>query len=233
MQQQGAVGGLDPESVEAAKLRTPMALRSQDRAVTASDYEFLAYEASRNVARARCIQASTGGRSDSAPPGTVELLIVPRLPADHPRTVEALQPPPEIVEQVRRYVDERRLLATQLVVDAAAFLGCRIEAIVEVEPNVDAEVVRQDVARKLTRYLDPLLGGPDGTGWPFGRDLYLSEVQAVVQSVPGVRYAQDVTLYQIDLQTNQARAAGQRIILADDVLLLPAEHTITVAARGR
>lgn len=226
-----AVGGLDPESLNAAKFRAPAALRSQDRAVTPSDYEFLAYESSRLVARARCIQVRTGGRGNSAPPGTVELLIVPLIPRDHERTAESLQPSPELTAQVRDYIDDRRLLGTQLVVDGAAFMGVRIEASIVVEPNRDAEPVRQAVAARLTEYLDPLAGGAEGTGWPFGRDLYLSEVQSVVQSVDGVRFAEEVTLYQIDLQTNQARAAGARITLADDVLLLPFEHTVTVAAR--
>jgi predicted phage baseplate assembly protein len=228
-----AVGGLDPESLDAARFRAPNALRSQDRAVTPSDYEFLAYQASRLVARARCIQVRTDARGNSAPPGTVELLLVPLLPRDHPRTTEALQPTPELVQDVSAYLNERRLLGTQLVVDGAAYLGVRVEATVIVEPIADAEAVRRQVATKLSDYLDPLVGGADGQGWPFGRDLYLSEVQSVVQSVPGVRFAEDVTMYQIDLQTNQARAAGARITIADDVLLLPFEHTVTVAAGNR
>jgi predicted phage baseplate assembly protein len=228
-----AVGGLDPESLEAAKFRAPNALRSQDRAVTPADYEFLAHQASRLVARARCIQVRTDGRGNSAPPGTVELLIVPLLPRDHPRTEDAFQPSPELVADVRAYLDDRRLLGTQLVVDGAAYLGVRVEASVIVEPNIDAEGVRQRVATRLTDYLDPLVGGADGTGWPFGRDLYLSEVQSVVQSVPGVRFAEDVALHQIDLQTGQARAAGARITIADDVLLLPFEHTVTIARGNR
>ncbi len=228
-----AVGGLDPESLEAAKFRAPNALRSQDRAVTPADYEFLAHEASRLVARARCIQVRTDGRGNSAPPGTVELLIVPLLPRDHPRTEDAFQPPPELIAEVRAYLDDRRLLGTQLVVDGAAYLGVRVEAAIITEPNIDAEAVRQRVAARLTDYLDPLVGGADGTGWPFGRDLYLSEVQSVVQSVPGVRFAEDVALHQIDLQTGQGRAAGARITIADDVLLLPFEHTVTIARGNR
>ena len=62
-------GGLDAESLEAAKFRTPQALRSQDRAVTVQDYEFLARESSRRVARARCIQARGGLGSSTVPPG--------------------------------------------------------------------------------------------------------------------------------------------------------------------
>jgi hypothetical protein len=42
-----------------------------------------------------------------------------------------------------------------------------------------------------------------------------------------------VTLYQVDIQTGQSRAAGQKITIAEDVLLLSYEHSVTVAARER
>lgn len=228
-----AVGGLDPESLDAARFRAPNALRSQERAVTPLDYEFLAYQSSRLVARARCIQVRTHGGGNSAPPGTVELLIVPLIPRDHPRTVDALQPSPELITEVRSFLDERRMLGTQLVVDGAAYLGVRIEATIIVEPNLDPEAVRQRVVARLADYLDPLVGGADGRGWPFGRDLYLSEAQSIIQSVAGVRFATEVTLHQIDLQNNQARPAGARIVMPDDVLLLPFEHSVTIAPGNR
>lgn len=230
---QAASGGLDPESLDAARLRAPAALRAQNRAVSPGDYEFLALEASRRVARARCIQVRGDASGGSVPPGTVELLIVPLVPPGHPRTIDTLQPAPELVEEVRLYLDERRLLATQLVVDGAAYIGVVIEANIVVQRHANAEQVRARVGERIREYLDPLLGGQEGTGWPFGRDLYLSEMQSVVQAVPGVEYAQDVTLYQVDIQNQQTRAAGQRITLAEDVLLLPSEPIVTVVQRGR
>jgi len=226
-----AVGGLDPESLDAAKLRAPLEIKTRDRAITAEDFEFLAKKASRNVARARCIQVRSQGAGSSVPPGTVELLIVPLVPPDQARTIESLQPPPELLETVREYLDERRLLGTQLVVDGPAYVGVSVEASILVERHRNSDEVRATVAERIREYLDPLLGGPDGLGWPFGRDLYLSEMQSVVQSVPGVEYAQDVTLYQVDIQTGQSRAAGQKITVADDVLLLSYEHVVTVSNR--
>ncbi|HEU4705258.1 MAG TPA: putative baseplate assembly protein, partial [Sphingomicrobium sp.] len=228
---QPAAGGLDPETLDAARFRAPMVIKTRDRAITASDFEFLAKEASRRVARARCIQARTDGTGASVPPGTVELLIVPLVPRDHPRTIEALQPPPELLEDVRQFLDDRRLLGTQLVVDGPAYVGVSIEATILVQRHRNSDEVRAAVAEQVREYLDPLVGGPDGTGWPFGRDLYLSEMQSVVQAVPGVEYAQDVTLYQVDIQTGQSRAAGQKITVADDVLLLSYEHVVTVTNR--
>jgi predicted phage baseplate assembly protein len=227
-----ATGGLDPESLDAARFRAPLAIKSRDRAITASDYEFLAKEASRRVARARCIQVRIDGTTGSSvPPGTVELLIVPLVPPDHARTIEALQPPPDLLEEVKEYLDDRRLLGTQLVVDGPAYVGVSVEATILVQRHRNSDEVRAAVAARIREYLDPLLGGPNAVGWPFGRDLYLSEMQSVVQAVPGVEYAQDVTLYQVDIQTGQSRAAGQKITVADDVLLLSYEHVVTVTRR--
>jgi predicted phage baseplate assembly protein len=228
-----AAGGLDAESLDAAKFRTPLALRSQDRAVTARDYEFLAMEASRRVARARCIQARGGLGSSTVPPGTVELLIVPTVPHDQERTLQSLQPDPALLDEIKHYLDERRMLGTHLAVDGPAYVGVSVEATIVVQRTANPERVRAEVAGKIREYLDPLLGGPEGTGWPFGRDLYLSEMQSVVQSISGVEYAQDVTLYQVDIQTGQSRAAGQKITLAEDVLLLSYEHVVSVTQRDR
>jgi len=228
---QTAAGGIDPETLDAARFRAPLTIKTQDRAVTAADFEFLAKEADRRVARARCIPVRLEGSGSSVPPGTVELLIVPLVPPDHPRTIESLQPRPELLEAVREYLDDRRLLGTQLVVDGPGYVGVSIEATILVQRHRSSDEVRANVAARIREYLDPLLGGPDGTGWPFGRDLYLSEMQSVVQAVSGVEYTQDVTLYQVDTQSGQSRAAGQKITVADDVLLLSYEHVVTVSAR--
>ncbi|WP_153506328.1 hypothetical protein [Cumulibacter manganitolerans] len=48
--------------------------------------------------------------------------------------------------------------------------------------------IRDDVLGVLRRYLDPLVGGPAGLGWPFGRDVPRSEVLQVIAAVPGVDY---------------------------------------------
>jgi predicted phage baseplate assembly protein len=223
-----ASGGLDQESLDAARMRAPQTLRTRNRAVTAEDFEHLAREASQSVARARCIQARTDG-SDAPPPGTVEVLIVPAVSGR--ATPQTLQPPPELIEEVRRYLDERRLLGTNLVVDSPAYTGMAVEATVVIQRHASADRVRLEVGERLARYVDPLTGGPNGGGWPFGRDLYLSEVFTIIQSVAGVEFVQEATLYQVDLRNGTARAAGQKISLAQDALLLSYDHRITVKHR--
>ena len=53
-----AHGGVAGETIEQAKERGPLALRTRDRAITAEDYEQLAKRAAPDIARVRCIPAS-------------------------------------------------------------------------------------------------------------------------------------------------------------------------------
>lgn len=50
-----AVGGADPETLEDAKVRGPLLLRSRGRAVTAEDFEELAHEVAPDLARVQCV----------------------------------------------------------------------------------------------------------------------------------------------------------------------------------
>ena len=46
----------------------------------------------------------------------------------------------------------------------------------------------------LNRFLDPLNGGPEYKGWPFGRDVYRSEILQVVDQVRGVDHVLELTI---------------------------------------
>jgi predicted phage baseplate assembly protein len=61
-----AVGGVEGETLDAAKARGPILLRTRSRAVTAEDFEQLARAAAPEIARVRCIPA----RSEAEAGGT-------------------------------------------------------------------------------------------------------------------------------------------------------------------
>jgi len=48
------------------------------------------------------------------------------------------------------------------------------------------DALRDHAVEALYRYLNPVVGGPDGTGWPFGRPVQSGEVFAVLQRLAGV-----------------------------------------------
>jgi len=102
-----AVGGADAETVEQAKERAPLQIKSRDRAVTSEDFETLALRSTTSIARAKAMSSD-----DRA--GHVHLVIIPRGDEKNLDLTRKLVPPPELCRFVRNYLDERRLITTIL-----------------------------------------------------------------------------------------------------------------------
>src|SRR5205823_1167757 len=86
-----------------------------------------------------------------------------------------------------------------LQVDVSANLALREDA-----PPTDAI---HAVRRALAAFFHPLTGGPDRTGWPFGRPVYVSEIYAALETVPLVSYVEDVQV---------SSPAGDSRVLTDE-----------------
>lgn len=219
-----AVGGADAETLEGAKLRGPRHLRIRNRAVTAEDFEILAKEASTAVARAKCIQPEPG---NGLLPGTVQVLIVPQIATAEARIQpEQLQIPKPLTELVRRYLDERRLLTTQLLIEEPLYVWVSAQVNVQVKPRLDVIMVREEIERRLYRFLNPLYGGPEGKGWPFGRDLFVADIYSLVAGVEGVDYVADARIFPVDIKTGQVGEAARRIEVPDNGLVCSYRHLV-------
>ncbi|MCC5659034.1 putative baseplate assembly protein [Nostoc sp. XA010] len=200
-----AINGADAESLEQAVLRAPQILRTRDRAVTNEDFEVLAQRAGAGaVARVRCLPADSGSGA-----GTVRLIVVPQANTDAIAKGEGISPElftlqPALREQVLSYLDERRLLGVQVQLQEADFVGVSVQTEVALEPAYYNPLAQQEILLNLRvalyRYLNPLTGGLDGKGWPFGRPVYTSDIVALLQKIPGVRYLGAVVLFALRKQ---------------------------------
>jgi hypothetical protein len=65
---------------------------------------------------------------------------------------------------------------------------------VAARPGTDLEALRSRLLDRLRRFLDPLEGGPEGGGWPFGRDVYRSEVLQALDETAGVEHVLSLEL---------------------------------------
>ena len=217
-------GGLDAESLDAAMMRAPALLRSRDRAVTTEDFEFLARQClPAAIGRVKCLQPrpSEAGR---VAPGDVHLLVIPRVAQPEAYlTAEELALDERMVNQLRAYLDERRLLTTRVNVSAPVYQ--RVSIVVEVReaPGARRDVVKADIERNLYRFLNPLAGGADLNGWPFGRHLFVADVYQALQGIAGVHYVRNVKIYPVH---ESGEAAGEPL----DVVELVA-HGVIVSGR--
>jgi len=99
-----------------------------------------------------------------------------------------------LLDAIKRYLDRRRIVGTRLEVVAPQYLEVSVYARVQTRPHIDAVRVRTQIHEALDAFLDPRSGGPAGLGWPFGRDVYRSEILQVIDGVPGVDHVLDLTL---------------------------------------
>jgi hypothetical protein len=151
------------------------------RVATTLDFERVAVNVpGTRVRRARALANVDARYPGLDAPGAVTVIIVPSLPLGEPR------PSAGLIRVVRRYLDRRRVLCTRVVVVGPTYVIVSVTAELQAIVGADPARVRLDAIAALDTFLDPLVGGPVGRGWPFGRDVYRTEMLAVLDRVPGV-----------------------------------------------
>jgi predicted phage baseplate assembly protein len=219
-----AVGGVEGETLDEAKARGPILLRTRSRAVTAEDFEQLARAAAPEIARVRCIAAN-----NEAEAGGVRVLVVPAAETVRGQVrFEDLVPPTSSLEAIREELDSARLIGTRVVIEPPLYRGVTIVAQLRARPRADVDRIRSEALERLGQYFNPLVGGPDGTGWPWGRPVQSGDAFAVLQGVPGVDVVEDVRLFGANPVTGERGPATARIVLEPDSLVVSFEHQVRV-----
>lgn len=181
-----ASGGTDPENQSNAVRYGPETIRARGRALTVADYALLARQASgARVARARALSGFHPAFPGLPTPGVVGVLIVP-LPED------ASTGPPIPTEQDLRAVAHhlsKEVAPAGVEVVAGAPRYRRVRARVGFVSDRAADVGRivRSIADALNSYLDPLKGGDNGEGWPFGDALVFTSLIGWLLKVADVR----------------------------------------------
>lgn len=215
-----AEGGAAAETLEEAASRAVDSVEQPLRAVTLADYERIALETpgvrlARAVARANFDPAFPCFRAT----GVITVIAVPFLPRRRP------VPTPATRRAVRRHLADRRLIGTRLIVIGPVYLEVAVRATVRSLPGTDPAELRQRIVAALDRFLHPLTGGPDGTGWTLGRDVYRSEVLQVLDETPGVDH-----VLSLELVARGAPSCGN-VCVEPTVLVVAGEHAVDVAGR--
>lgn len=186
-----AEGGAEPETVAEARARAGVELHRVTRAIAKADYETLAI-GTPGVAIARAHAAVGYASQDpcTPAPGLVTVFVVPDAPREpaadlyEDAFVAAPVPDPGALAAARARLDAARLVAHEVCVRAPIYRRASLRVEVDADP-VDPGAVRRALAAALARFLDPLHGGGDGTGWPFGEPLRPSALLREAQRALG------------------------------------------------
>jgi predicted phage baseplate assembly protein len=220
-----AGGGVDGESVRDASVRGPLLLRTRDRAVTVEDYEQLTREAAPEAARVRCIPVVDGDGRESA---AIRVLVVPAVPDTGELDFATLQLDPAMRTRIEQYLDERRCVGALISVEPPFYQGVTVVAQLRARARTSPGTLGARASQALYDYFNPLTGGPDGTGWPFGRPVQSGEVFAVLQRLPGVELVEDVRLFSANPITRARGNQVDRLDLPANALAFSFGHQVRV-----
>jgi hypothetical protein len=225
-QRAAAAGGGDSEALEDAEARARRDLKTQYRAVTDSDVEYLALNTpGLRVARARAIPLYAPGLKgypQVQAPASVSVVVVPYSTALRPFPSEGF------VRTVCRHLDRHRLLTTRVHVIGPEYVGVSVRATVRLFAEFGQAETLARVQKSLDDFLRPLPAEDDtvGEGWPFGRTVFRSEIYRLIENVEGVDCVEKVTLSATGVGV--ARSAEGNILIPPQSLVYPAGHSIEI-----
>ncbi|MCH8988032.1 MAG: putative baseplate assembly protein [Chloroflexi bacterium] len=235
-----AIGGEDEEPLESTKVTGPRELfKTRDRAVTLEDFAELAMATpGALVARAAAHASQDSGDGSSI----INVVIVPQSRDSRP------VPSAGSRELVCRYLDQRRLITSQVRVMGPLYHDLSVLINVRTKDDADLLEVKEAISDRLAKYFHPLEGGLDRQGWQFGRNVYYSEVLHEVMSVEGVLLVENLELLKLlprtDIDTRPYFEVDESLLGAQDDLIqaeinkfpdmaegcVPEARTITVSA---
>jgi predicted phage baseplate assembly protein len=186
-----AAGGSETETLDEVLIRGPQKLKNRERAIAPEDFEVLAKNAARTVARAKCL--SGVDEAGNKVPGWVTVMIIPqsdeRAPKPSRQLIKVVEK--KLIEQSANVVSApdhihvRGAEYSEIVVDTT---------VIPVSLDV-ASIVEGRIRDELERFIHPLTGGSDGSGWPFGRSLCRSEIFSRLESIDGVEIIKSIRLF--------------------------------------
>lgn len=213
-----ATGGVNAESVEIALKRVRKDRTVPYRAVSLEDYQLVAVNTPGLRFGRAVAHVISDDRIGNERLQEVRVVIVPYSTTDEP------MPSKGFLEAVQQHLEHHRLLTDRVQVEPPTYVGIGVDAEVRLVPGYSREGRITAVTNRLDEFLDPLQGF-NGTGWPFGRSLYRSELHEAIKDVEGVDAVLDLAI-----RTQNERAVDSRgtVLIDETALLSSLGHTITV-----
>jgi hypothetical protein len=118
----------------------------------------------------------------------VKVVIVP--------STKNLVQPDLLRQQVFEFLAPRRLITTRVRVVPPDFTGISINVTLVRDPasRIPIDVLASNGTSAITGFLSPLAGGVSGTGWFFGRSVFRSEMDSIIEGLDGVDHIQQLSL---------------------------------------
>jgi hypothetical protein len=176
--------------------KTLLQLRETYRAVTIEDYEKLILEEWQNsteftekesIARVNCLPLRKQNQTNAK--AHITLVVVKK---NGQEANEETNSYPNLF----KFLDQRRLLTARIHLVDPQYISVNLETILVIEDGIKPEDIKEKAETELKNYFHPLRSGKywQGKGYPFGRNVYLSELYQMLDNLSGVDYVKRLIL---------------------------------------
>jgi hypothetical protein len=114
------------------------------------------------------------------------------------------------------------------MVEPPVYRGVTIVAKLRARARTDPRRLQEQALETLFRYFHPTIGGPDGSGWPFGRPVMSGEVYSALQALRGTELVEEVRIFGADPITGERGKATERLEVEPSALVFSYDHQVLV-----
>jgi hypothetical protein len=197
-------GGADSENVLDGERQIKSYLNHRERLVTALDFKTIVLRTPGVlIGRVEILPAFNPDFSPNEPgdaPGAVTVMVIPKY---DPKQPAAPEPDRVFLSTICRYLDERRLITTEVFLCGAVYKPLWISVGINVVAEKSVAEVREAVKKALLEFLAPLdpnfdllsdTNGEKSNGWRLRKPVNAKELVAEASRVSGVLFVNNVLL---------------------------------------
>jgi len=185
-------GGGAAETVADAEIRIPGHLRHRERLVSEQDFRDITWNTPGvDLGRVEVLALFNPAQPGVDTAGDVTLMLIPRF---DPVQRETPEPDREFLKAVCRHLQPRRLVTTNLHLRGPSYRGIWVSVGVEIMAGREQGPALERVGVEIRRFLSPLAGGFNGTGWSLEKAVETAEILATVARVSGISSVREVLM---------------------------------------
>jgi hypothetical protein len=189
-------GGAEAEAVSEGEKQIAHYLQHRERLVTGEDFKTITRRTPGvDIGRVEVLTAfnpQLGSNDAGDAPGAVTLMVIPKYDAVQP---DAPSPDRIFLDAICRYIDQRRLVTSEIYLRGPVYKPLYISIGINVESGFSVAEIRETVKQELLNFLSPL---PKATtndcqkihpdGYPLGKSVVALELLSVANRVRGVLF---------------------------------------------
>ena len=177
-------GGCDTETVYEAIRRSAVLLRTQGKAVSARDFEYLTMNASRSIERVRCFSGRNAfGVKES---GAVTLVVLRKENSEFSRIRE------DIKSYLLPRISESIVSSDSLYITEPEFITINVRAELTVNGINDIFELKKSVEERLNTYLNSFENNASGKGWKIGQIPNKQQLRSTLLQLKNVVYVKNI-----------------------------------------